>query len=164
MGGEQNVLSIDKYITYPIAKKIAPYLYNLGVKPNHVTIFNILFRIYIFKKMINNDVNNLLSFFIISHFLDCLDGTIARKYNLGTKFGGFLDQLSDKIFWGSTILLTLNKCKNNILRFNQILVSSFLLLLVICLCEFRDKCFLNNSMEMNAIVLIFYYYFNYSKC
>ena len=26
MGGEQNVFSLDKYITYPIAKAIAPFL------------------------------------------------------------------------------------------------------------------------------------------
>ena len=45
MGGEQNVFSLDKYITYPIAKAIAPFLFNIGIKPNHVTISNIFFRI-----------------------------------------------------------------------------------------------------------------------
>ena len=50
--------------------------------------------------MINNDFNNLLYFLTFSHFLDTLDGTIARKYNLVSNFGEFIDQLSDKIFWG----------------------------------------------------------------
>ena len=57
MGGEQNVFSLDKYITYPIAKAIAPFLFNIGIKPNHVTISNMFFRIFILNKMINNNFN-----------------------------------------------------------------------------------------------------------
>lgn len=164
MGGEQNVFSLDKYITYPIAKAIAPFLYNFGIKPNHVTISNIFFRIFTLNRMINNNLNNLLYFLILSHFLDTLDGTIARKYNLESDFGSFIDQLSDKIFWGCTILLTLYKCKNIENRFNQIITFSLLILLVILLCEFSDNCFLNNYMEMNVIILIFYYYLNFKSC
>jgi len=164
MGGEQNIFSLDKYLTYPIAKAIAPFLYNIGIKPNHITISNIFFRIFIFNKMINNNLNYLLYFLLFSHFLDCLDGTIARKYNLVSEFGGFIDQLSDKIFWGCTILLTLNKCKNRKSKFNQLLLFSFLILCVLLLCHFRDKCYLNNSLEMNAIVLIIFYYKNYNFC
>ena len=114
--------------------------------------------------MINNNFNNLLYFLLLSHFLDTLDGTIARKYNLESEFGSFIDQLSDKIFWGCTILLTLYKCKNIENRFNQIVLFSLLILLVILLCEFSDNCFLNNYMEMNAIILILYYYNNYMEC
>ena len=164
MGGEQNVFSLDKFITYPIAKVIAPFLYNIGIKPNHVTISNIFFRIFIINKMINNDFNNLLYFLILSHFLDTLDGTIARKYNLVSEFGKFIDQLSDKIFWGCTILLTLYKCKNIENRFNQIVLFSLLILSVILLCELKNDCFLNDSMEMNALILILYYYNNYMEC
>ena len=163
MGGEQNVFSLDKYITYPIAKVIAPFLYNIGIKPNHITISNIFFRIFIFNKILNNDLNHLLYFLLFSHFLDCLDGTIARKFNLVSNFGAFIDQLSDKIFWGGTILLTLNKCKNK-KKFNELLLSTFLILCVLFLCHFRDNCFLNNSLEMNAIILIIYYYTNLLKC
>lgn len=164
MGGEQNVFSLDKYITYPIAKAIAPFLFNIGIKPNHVTISNIFFRIFILNRMINNNLNNLLYFLIFSHFLDTLDGTIAREYNLISEFGKFIDQLSDKIFWGCTILLTLYKCKNIENRFNQIVLFSLVILSVILLCELKNDCFLNNYMEMNAIILIFYYYTNFKFC
>ena len=41
MGGEQNIFSLDKFITYPISKIIATFLYNIETKPNHVTISNI---------------------------------------------------------------------------------------------------------------------------
>ena len=164
MGGEQNVFSLDKYITYPIAKAIAPFLFNIGIKPNHVTISNIFFRIFILNRMINNNLNNLLYFLIFSHFLDCLDGTIARKFNLVSKFGKFIDQLSDKIFWGCTILLTLYKCKYVKNRFSQIITFSLLILSVILLCEFKEKCLLNDSMEMNALIMILYYYNNYVAC
>lgn len=158
MGGEINVISVDKYFTYPIAKILAPLFFNLGIKPNHVTISNILFRIYLIKKLITNDKSNLLIFLILSHFLDCLDGTIARKYNLRSSFGAALDHISDKIFWSLTLLLTLNVCKNNINDF----ISIFLIGIIICgsviSCELKNKCFLKDLIDMNAIILIILIY------
>ncbi len=45
-------------------------------------------------------------FLIISYFFDCLDGHLARSYNMVTVFGDYYDHISDilKIFF---VLLTL---------------------------------------------------------
>ena len=43
---------------------------------------------------------------IVTHFLDCLDGTIARMYNQISDLGKKLDTVSDKIFWTVITLIT----------------------------------------------------------
>ena len=95
MGGEIDILSIDKILNYPLAKFLAPYLYNLKIVPNYITISNIILRIYIFYKMYLGCNSDCLKLMLISHFLDCLDGTLARSFNLTSEFGAFIDHVSD---------------------------------------------------------------------
>lgn len=43
--------------------------------------------------------------YVIASLTDFFDGVIARKYNLITPFGTFLDPISDKIFVGALLVL-----------------------------------------------------------
>ncbi|MBE7076468.1 MAG: CDP-diacylglycerol--glycerol-3-phosphate 3-phosphatidyltransferase [Clostridiales bacterium] len=45
--------------------------------------------------------------FVVAALTDMLDGKIARKYNLVTNFGKFLDPIADKILTTSAFLLVL---------------------------------------------------------
>lgn len=70
--------------------------------PNKLTIFRVLlipvFVIFMYVPIIGAyDKWIALGIFIFASLTDLLDGYIARKYNLVTNFGKFMDPLADKI-------------------------------------------------------------------
>ncbi len=77
--------------------------------PNKLTILRIIltFPVILFLQFGNNLLFAILSLvlFVIASFTDYLDGYYARKYNLISDFGKFLDQISDKFLITATLLM-----------------------------------------------------------
>ena len=75
--------------------------------PNKLTLFRI-FLIPIFVLVMLLDFNNkyLVSciIFIVASLTDAMDGYIARKYNLITDFGKFMDPLADTLLVLSALI------------------------------------------------------------
>lgn len=69
--------------------------------PNKLTMFRVIlipfFVIFMLVDITNVDKWIALAIFIIASLTDLLDGKIARKYNLVTNFGKFMDPLADKL-------------------------------------------------------------------
>lgn len=81
---------------YDISGYISPTLYSIGITPNIVTTTRLITTIYGFLYLFANKYYRLSSiFFIVSYFGDCLDGHMARKYNLDTEFGDYYDHFVD---------------------------------------------------------------------
>ncbi|MGL5694817.1 MAG: CDP-diacylglycerol--glycerol-3-phosphate 3-phosphatidyltransferase [Peptostreptococcaceae bacterium] len=68
--------------------------------PNKLTLFRIfLIPVFIILMMLNIPNKYLIAciIFIVASITDAMDGYIARKYNLVTDFGKFMDPLADKL-------------------------------------------------------------------
>ena len=75
--------------------------------PNKLTLLRI-FLIPVFVILMLSKVNNFFLIscivFIVASITDFLDGKIARKYNLVTDFGKFMDPLADKLLVLSALI------------------------------------------------------------
>ena len=76
--------------------------------PNKLTIFRVilipLFVAFMLVDITNVDKWIALAIFIVASLTDLLDGKIARKYNLVTNFGKFMDPLADKLLVCSALV------------------------------------------------------------
>ena len=77
--------------------------------PNKLTMFRVILIPFFVVFMLLNITGNsdkwiALTIFIIASLTDLLDGKIARKYNLITDFGKFMDPLADKLLVCSALI------------------------------------------------------------
>ena len=77
--------------------------------PNKLTTFRvILIPFFVFFMLAPNmtGINHYIAaaIFIVASLTDLLDGKIARKYNLVTNFGKFMDPLADKLLVCSAMI------------------------------------------------------------
>lgn len=76
--------------------------------PNKITIFRVcmipIFLIFMLVSTIPGGRYIAAAIFIIAALSDLLDGYIARKHNLVTNFGKFMDPLADKLLVSSALI------------------------------------------------------------
>lgn len=104
--------------------------------PNKLTLLRVvmipLFMFFIIFPVFGNVISPIVAtvIFILTALTDMLDGKIARKYNLITNFGKFLDPLADKcmILGGFIGLLCVAGARGEL--YTKILAWSFFLILL----------------------------------
>ena len=73
--------------------------------PNRLTILRIfLIPFFVFFMLSDFSKWIALIIFVVASLTDMLDGKIARKYNLVTDFGKFMDPLADKLLVCSALI------------------------------------------------------------
>lgn len=101
-----NRFSIDRIVYNSLNK--STFLCKL--KPNYITLFNILLTIaIIYLFYIKKYLGLLLLIVVINRILDCLDGIVARKCNKYSKLGNYLDHINDTILMVFVLLIILYK-------------------------------------------------------
>ena len=76
--------------------------------PNKLTILRVIMIPFFLVTLLVDGIPAgkwvALAIFIIASFTDMLDGKIARKYNLITNFGKFMDPLADKLLVSAALI------------------------------------------------------------
>ena len=83
--------------------------------PNKLTMFRVIlipfFVLFMLVDITSADKWIALAIFIVASLTDLLDGKIARKYNLVTNFGKFMDPLADKLLVCSALICLVEMSK-----------------------------------------------------
>lgn len=83
--------------------------------PNKLTMFRVIlipfFVLFLLVDITSIDKWIALAIFIVASLTDLLDGKIARKYNLVTNFGKFMDPLADKLLVCSALICLVEMAK-----------------------------------------------------
>ena len=82
---------------------------------NKLTMFRIILVPFFVAAMAFSQHLAALIIFAVASLTDMLDGKVARKYNMITDFGKFLDPLADKLTQFTLILCLALKVKNTLL-------------------------------------------------
>ena len=77
---------------YKALDKIVPFLCKHNVHPNYITLVGFLTN---FLLLSNIAPSHKVLVLVINRILDCLDGEVARKCDMKSKFGSYLDAVSD---------------------------------------------------------------------
>lgn len=141
--------SLDTFI-YEILNRVAPKFCSTIITPTHITIINTFLSVYIMKLVVDNkgeDSLLVLCLLILRVILDMLDGSVARKCDKITKFGGWLDQTMDNIFYPLAFL--------TVLYVNGKMKSILGIILFIIMYLYYHVPFVGDLIHDNSIVIPF---------
>jgi phosphatidylglycerophosphate synthase len=110
---------------------IAPSFYKLGFTPNMVTTIANVFNVACVYSIFQKHYVWASAFYFIGYFFDCLDGYLARKYNMVTQYGDWYDHISDTLkFIG--VCFALYKLN----RFQFLICLPLIIVSLLCTCVF----------------------------
>lgn len=98
----ENEGPIDTFL-YNICENVSEFFYNTGHTPNMITTYSFILGLGSAYFYYHNNIFLFAICFMGSYFFDCLDGYIARKYDMKSDFGELYDSISD----GTVIILLL---------------------------------------------------------
>lgn len=120
--------------------------------PNKLTIMRVILIpvflcVLLLPINIDDNIRRYISaaIFLISAFTDFLDGYIARKYNLVTTFGKFMDPLADKLLVCSAMIALIGID-------NQIVALPSVVVIIIIAREFIITGFRTIAVEKNIVI------------
>ena len=140
-----------------IAEKVSPPLVKIGVTPNFITTLSFisgLLSVYFLWKD-QYLASGLL--FLLGYFFDCMDGHIARKFNMITKFGDLYDHFTDIAI--SILLFIVFLRKKTTVTFKVVVLAMIVLFVFLAMvhlgCQEKHYELINKHISTNGILYRF---------
>ena len=148
----------DKYI-YILLDKITPLCCKYNIHPNIITLSNIINSIFLFINIkCYNNKKIIIIQMILYYIFDCLDGEVARKCNKQSKLGGYLDTISDMLFFAIILNYFIYKF---ILKDSKYFNFKYIILFYLILFSIFDKYYnLETHTQTNNKLILEYMYNN----
>ncbi|OYT40760.1 MAG: CDP-alcohol phosphatidyltransferase [Candidatus Altiarchaeales archaeon ex4484_43] len=86
----------SKFDTDRISVKIGLIFSGFGISPNMWTLLALIPAVFGFLSLYSGDILTALILFLISGFIDAIDGAVARVTGRATAMGAFLDGIIDR--------------------------------------------------------------------
>ena len=126
---------IPKYYENPIdsiildfADKLLPFFKKTGHTPNMITTYSFISGIMSLYFLWNKQLGYFIVFYIIGYIFDCIDGHMARTYNMVTKTGDLYDHFTDYAIGVGISYIILTKYSNKLTIVHFIIAMSFFIL------------------------------------
>jgi len=84
-------------LLYKLSDYLCPFAKSLGLTPNWITTLSNIFCIITIILLLKSYYILAILTYLISYFFDCMDGHMARKYKMFSKYGDLYDHVSDGI-------------------------------------------------------------------
>ena len=117
---------IDNYLI-DICEYMSSYIHKLGITPNIITTLSLICGLSAAALLYNKYYYSACVLWIVSYYLDNLDGYIARKYNQTSKIGDYYDHIADSIKF-LTALFVLYKLNSH--KFYEVSIVLFIFLML----------------------------------
>ena len=102
--------------------------YFIGMNPNMITTLSNIACIITILLLFNANYYLAAFFLLVSYYFDCMDGHMARKYNMVTVFGDYYDHISDSLKIFSVLIALYYVNKEKFLKVFPIIILLFVLM------------------------------------
>ena len=115
-------------LLYKHIDTITPILNKYNLTPNHITAVSLLFGISASYYLFHDKYFLSAITWFLAYYFDCVDGKLARQYDMVTKFGDYFDHSSDIFKVLLLIYVMYLKLKGK--RFSKLLILIFTLIII----------------------------------
>lgn len=119
---------IDNFIVFELCEPISDYLYNQKITPNIITTIGFISSLLSSYFLYQYKIYIFIPLYLFAYFCDCLDGFMARKYNLETKFGDYYDHITD--IFQTVIVLFIFIYRYSFLNFRKTVIFTLFLMIL----------------------------------
>jgi phosphatidylglycerophosphate synthase len=141
---------IDNFIVFDLCEPISDYLYNHKITPNIITTIGFISSLLSSYFLYQYKIYIFIPLYLFAYFCDCLDGFIARKYNLETKFGDYYDHITD--IFQTIIILFIFIYRYSFFNFRKTVIFTLFLMILFSITQgCQEKLMGKNTSDIIGI-------------